>query len=1103
MKPSGGHTIRLTVSDRRKLLRRVGTGGLSLGGMPLSAQAVLALELASAGYRVVWVTDGVATLDVAWKDLQVLSRDFGIEPVRLPEWENWPEDVAVEDRGARHAALHRILQGARLVVSSVPALMQKVPPPHFLREGVIRLRRGLSCDPDRLIRELESRGYEVVPQVSGRMEAARRGGILDLWPAEADTPLRLEFFGDGVESVRTFDPVTQRSVERLPETVILPLADWDTLRREGTDLTAFLEGRVVVLRTDPENLRSAAELYEEAAVEARSMEYIHPLDLLDERFRAVGAAVVEVGEGARYGGRGGDEFLSLGRVEGVPALDRSYLEPDAAEKARTALLEEAARHMRAGWRVVFFFDTGGSLRRFRESRGDWLEQTAADGPGSIACRIGVVSGGFVYGSGRLMVVAESDLYGTPKDRILRMPRRRPPAVGIASPDIWREFQPGDLVVHVDHGIGKYLGLYEIEIHGRQQEVLAVEYAGGSRLFVPVNQAHLLSRYIGVGRTRPELHSLYSRRWQRQKSAAQHAVRDLASEMLQVQAVRQTRRGHAFSEDTVWQREFEAAFPYVETEDQARAVEEVKRDMESPRPMDRLICGDVGYGKTEVAMRAAFKAVMDGKQVAVLVPTTVLAQQHYDTFRQRMAAYPVVIEMLSRFRSPAEQKRIIEALAAGRIDIVIGTHRLLQPDVRFHDLGLVVIDEEQRFGVEHKERLKKMRALVDVLTLSATPIPRTLYLSLTGVRDMSVIETPPQDRLPVETIVTEYDDSVVRRAILRELNREGQVYYLHNRVATIERVARRLRELVPEARIVVAHGRMDEKELADVMHRFVARQADVLVCTTIIESGVDIPNVNTILIDRADRFGMADLYQLRGRVGRYRHQAYAYLLLPRHGRLFHTARRRIRTLQRHTALGAGLKLAMRDLEIRGAGNLLGREQSGHIAAIGFELYCQLLRREVARLKGERIPPLVSVQIMLDFVDVSPRAGERAAAIPHEYVEDERLRLEMYRRLASAVSAAEIQELRQEWRDRFGPLPPAVENLLTLAEVRIAAAERRIDRIQVRDERVIMRRGEEVIKPGRRFPRLPPGPVEVRLRGLLEIIAGCPVPEQNLSVMHRTR
>ncbi|HIE10406.1 MAG TPA: hypothetical protein EYP62_02215, partial [Kiritimatiellae bacterium] len=613
MGASGDDMIRLSASDRRKLLGRLEKGGLLLGGMPLSAQAVLALELAAAGYRVVWVTDGAATLDVAWKDSQVLSRDRGIEPVRLPEWENWPEDVAPEDRGARQAALQKILQGAALVISSVPALMQKLPPPAFVREGAILLRPGARQDPDRLLHHLESRGYEVVPQVSGRMESARRGGIVDVWPAEADMPVRLEFSGEGVESLRTFDPVTQRSVARLTEAVILPLADWEMLRREGTDLVSFVQGKVVVLWSDPERLRCAAERYEEAAVEAGAMEYLRPLELLADRFRAAGAAAVEIGECGRYGNgrRGAGDLFHLEPVDGVPALDRGYLEPDAAEKSRSTLLEEAARRRRDGWRVVFFFDTEGSLRRFRETRGGWLPGKAAEnGGGRTTCRLGVLSGGFVYGGGRLMVVAESDLYGAPKDRILRKPRRRSADAGEAAGGMWREIQPGDLVVHVEHGIGKYLGLYDIEMHGRRQEVLAVEYAGGSRLFVPVNQAHLLSRYVGAGRSRPELHSLYSRRWQRQKSAAQHAVRDLAAEMLQVQALRQARRGHAFSADTAWQRQFEAAFPYVETEDQARAVEDVKRDMESPRPMDRLVCGDVGYGKTEVAMRAAFKAVLD-------------------------------------------------------------------------------------------------------------------------------------------------------------------------------------------------------------------------------------------------------------------------------------------------------------------------------------------------------------------------------------------------------------------------------------------------------------------------------------------------------------
>ncbi len=559
-----------------------------------------------------------------------------------------------------------------------------------------------------------------------------------------------------------------------------------------------------------------------------------------------------------------------------------------------------------------------------------------------------------------------------------------------------------MVVHVQHGIGKFLGLKNLPASSRWQgragtplpavehfqdgahgvtrpteesgtECLVIEYAPARpgdeppKLYVPVSEAYLVGKYVGVGRAHPPLHTLGGTRWARAKEQAERAVRDVAAELLRIQAARETQPGHACKPDTQWQREFESAFIYEETPDQLTAIAETKADQERAKPMDRLICGDVGFGKTEVAIRAAFKCVMDGRQAAILVPTTVLAQQHFNLFRERMADYPVRIELLSRFRTRREQQRVVRDLANGAIDIVIGTHRLIQSDITFKELGLVVIDEEQRFGVLHKEKFKRLRTLVDVLTLSATPIPRTLYLALTGARDMSTIQTPPHDRLPVETIATQYDERVIRDAIQRELDRGGQVFFLHNRVMTIEMMRSKLQTLVPDARIVVGHGQMDADELEEVMTKFVNGEADVLLSTTIIESGLDIPNANTIIIDRADRFGLSDLYQLRGRVGRYKHQAFAYLLLPRHASLLNDVRKRISAIRQYSTLGSGFKIAMRDLEIRGAGNLLGAEQSGHITAVGFELYCQLLKQSVSSLKGEKVKPRVDVRMKLDFLD----------------------------------------------------------------------------------------------------------------------------------------
>jgi transcription-repair coupling factor (superfamily II helicase) len=639
----------------------------------------------------------------------------------------------------------------------------------------------------------------------------------------------------------------------------------------------------------------------------------------------------------------------------------------------------------------------------------------------------------------------------------------------------------------------------------------------------------VSKYVGAGKARPQLNTIGGTRWSKAKQQAENAVRDLAGELLQVQAARESQVGHSFPPDAPWQREFESSFLFEETPDQMKAIIESKKDMESPRPMDRLICGDVGYGKTEVAIRAAFKAVMGGKQVAILVPTTVLAQQHFNTFRERMSDYPVKIDLLSRFRTRRESQKVIENLANGAVDIVIGTHRLLQKDIQFKDLGLVIIDEEQRFGVMHKEKFKMLRQMVDVLTLSATPIPRTLYLALTGARDMSTIETPPQDRLPVETVVTQFDERLIRDVIRREMNRQGQVFFLHNRVTTIDAMAMRLKALVPEARILVGHGQMDPDDLEKVMTSFINGEADVLLSTTIIESGLDIPNANTIIIDRADRFGLSELYQLRGRVGRYKHQAYAYLLLPRHAGLLVDARKRISAIKQYSSLGSGFKIAMRDLEIRGAGNILGPQQSGHITAVGFDLYCQLLKQSVSRLKGEKVKPRIEVEVRLDFIsmnvgeekserktestkpekprfeiniprevatytaaETAEKSGQKSevksasAYIPFNYISESRHRVDMYRKLAQATDKPALENLKKELRDRFGPIPAATELLLQIAELKILASDKSITAIETKDDKLMLTRNNDLIQVGGKFPRLTKKDAKARLNEIKKLL-----------------
>jgi transcription-repair coupling factor (superfamily II helicase) len=657
-----------------------------------------------------------------------------------------------------------------------------------------------------------------------------------------------------------------------------------------------------------------------------------------------------------------------------------------------------------------------------------------------------------------------------------------------------DLEEGDLVVHLQHGIGRYLGLKNLpattaksEIGNRQSQVecLVIEYAPADpaneppKLYVPVSEAHLVSKYVGAGKANPPLNALGGTRWAKAKEQAESAVRDVAAELLRIQAVRESQPGHPCKPDTQWQREFESAFIFEETPDQLKAITETKADQERAKPMDRLICGDVGFGKTEVAIRAAFKCVMDGRQVAILVPTTVLAQQHFNNFRERMADYPVRVELLSRFRTKREQAKVVRDLAAGAVDIVIGTHRIVQEDIAFKDLGLVVIDEEQRFGVLHKEKFKRLRTLVDVLTLSATPIPRTLYLALTGARDMSTIQTPPHDRLPVETIATQYDERLIRDAIQRELNRGGQVFFLHNRVMTIETMRSKLQTLVPDARIVVGHGQMHADDLEEVMTQFVNGQADVLLSTTIIESGLDIPNANTIIIDRADRFGLSELYQLRGRVGRYKHQAYAYLLLPRHARLLTDVRKRISAMKQYSTLGSGFKIAMRDLEIRGAGNLLGAEQSGHITAVGFELYCQLLKQSVGALKGEKVKSRVEVRVALDFLG-------HASHLPEGYVAESHHRIEIYRKLAQATDKAALDSLQKELRDRFGPIPPPVELLLAVGELKILASEKAVTGIEVEKDKLKLTRGGDFITLGGKFPRLSKKEPKARLKEIKRLL-----------------
>jgi transcription-repair coupling factor (superfamily II helicase) len=904
----------------------------------------------------------------------------------------------------------------RLVVVTERVLEEKLPDPEWMRQSLRRIAVGDTRDPLRLVEELVEAGYQSVGTVTERGEVARRGGIVDVFSRQAVFPVRMEWGGDRVESIREIDLHEQTGMGELSSTALFfgqlgeapKTAGWRDYLGEGWGrLSALADG-------------------EEPRLEGSPI-----------RHGFVGEPIREAG-------------LAEARRLRVGAEIRSWL----------------AR----GWAVTVAGANEGESDRLEE----WLHECelSPEEIGRIAFRISRLGQGFAWPEGQWVVLTGAELLGrTETRRTLRKIQAG------AMADRWRRpvFDPGDLklgdyAVHLQHGIGIYEGLGEKP--GGKGQCLLLKYADGARLYVPVEESYLVSRYVGVGRKRPMLDTLGGGRWERAKAKAEKAVEDFAATLLRTAAEREAMPGIAYPPDHEWQTKFEAEFLYEPTQDQVRAVAETKADMERTRPMDRLVCGDVGYGKTEVAIRATFKAVMAGKQVAFLVPTTVLAQQHARTLRERFADWPITVEELSRFRTAGEQGKVIRALAEGGVDVVVGTHRLLSPDVEFKDLGLVVIDEEQRFGVKQKERYKERFRRVDVLTLSATPIPRTLYLAMLGARDLSQIETPPPGRHPIETVVAEYDERLIREWIRRELERGGQVYYLHNRVAALPILAKKVKDLVPGAKVEIAHGQMGESELEEAMGNFVRGKADVLMCTTIVESGLDIPNANTILLDRADRFGLADLYQLRGRVGRAQNRAYALLLVPRERRRGE-AGERVEALQMHGGLGAGYRIAMRDLEIRGAGNLLGTEQSGHVAIIGFELYCRLLRAAVSRMKkgGWRPPP--TVQMRLDFVTLRAAEvgdGVAGAYVPAGYIPEVRERIEAYRLVAEAGKFDELAEVGRVWRDRYGPWPVEAGLLLGFHRVRVAAGLAGVTRLETEGEKIRAWKGLELEMVGTKLPRL---------------------------------
>ena len=1049
------------------------------------AQAFLAAVIASSWHRL--PADDLQDVD---STIWVLCPSVHSQELFYESLVNWQPDAlflpeaelgAVENvlpdpeiAAERLALLMKIGTGPRIIVATRASLDQPAPKRGTLQSAVTQLRCGANLKIEQLIDQLVGSGYERVAQVTTRGQFAVRGGIVDLYSWQAPLPFRLEFFGDQIESLREFDIDIQTSVRDLRSADIL----LETADGQSGFVRDYVAPNHLKIEIEPEVKSNAHVQISEGWIETGPEDFSGAFE------------DCEVGEFAA-----GDLVL--------------------AEAKRAQFLDRLKEWRANNARIVIYFQTEGEIERFRE-----IMAGAIEGVDFVQ---GTLARGLCFPTANIVVLSAAELFGrfaAHARRHLRRAERHRAQIDFS------ELNEGDLVVHLEHGIGKFLGLQKFAVGqahrlpsagetesasgtlaiqqqgGQPQEVLVLEFADEAKLYVPLEQAYLVSRYVGAGKKSPPLSSLGDGKWARAKIKAAASIFDYAGKMLAIQAERQMHPGHAFAPDTKWQAEFEHSFPFRETPDQMKAIIDTKIDMERPRSMDRLICGDVGFGKTEVAVRAAFKAVMNGKQVAVLAPTTVLAQQHFEVFRQRMLDYPVRIEMLSRFRSQSEQKKVLKLLREGGVDIIIGTHRLISGDVVFKELGLVVIDEEQRFGVLHKEKFKELFKLVDVLTLSATPIPRTLYLSLVGVKDMSTIETPPLNRLPVETVVSAYDERIIRAAIDRELERQGQVFFLHNRVATIERARDRIVHLCPQARVEIGHGQMDADELEAVMSRFIAGKIDVLVCTTIIESGLDIPNANTIIIDRADQFGLADLYQLRGRVGRAEHKAYAYLLLPREMMTIGAARKRISAIKQYSSLGAGFRVAMRDLEIRGAGSLLGTAQSGHIVAVGFDLYCQLLKQAVAQLKGDKPRFRLDVDLQLDFVVTNeaefvappkPAVGEAVsvpckipAFIPVTYVSDSALRIRAYRDIAEITSHQQLDRLRRDWRDRFGPFPPAVDNLFALIEIKLAAAKSGVTRVEVRDRKLmLMRHGDFILVAGK-FPRLVAAKIEQQLGEILELI-----------------
>ncbi len=984
---------------------------------------------------------------------------------RLPELDFLPYDgyrlsaisyqMLERLRALSTLALYKDGDKAPLIVTSALAITSKTIPQRDFATACHILKPGMSADPLELLRKWQSMGYEVEDVVEVPGQLGKRGGIVDVFPPCSQSPVRIEFSGNRIESMRCFEPESQRSSGTISSLVVTPAKEFIAIADSSEVVTGsvfdYLGDNALLVLDDPEGIELAITRLNEEAQELRATKvergelpqgFPTPYlgwEELEQQMKVRRCLALETGDVTRSDG----QTLPFVRAQGYGGKLERFL------KATEQMVKQRQR-------VFMVSHQANRLAELLQeedihtSPASQIEQIPP--PGSVTVLQGSLDGGWIMGD-RLTIITDAELFGFVKQprastqRRLSAGKRRLVPRQLFLPQL----VPGDYVVHVDHGIARFHGLTRISSDGIEREYLVLEYAAGDKLYVPTERIDRISRYIGAGDQAPPLSRLRTPEWQRTKKRVKESVAEIARELLELYAARELTPGFAFSADSLWQQELEASFPYVETPDQIEAIMAVKEDMEKAKPMDRLICGDVGYGKTEIALRAAFKAIMANKQVAILVPTTVLAQQHFITFTERLQTFPLRVEMLSRFCPPEKEREILEGLANGTVDMCIGTHRLLQKDITFKDLGLVIIDEEQQFGVVQKEKLKQIRKEVDTLALSATPIPRTLHMSLTGIRDMSIVETPPEERLSIKTYVGAYDDTLVRQVMLRELERNGQVFFVHNRVQSIALVASRLQDLVPEARIAIAHGRMPEEQLEKVMTDFIAGRYDILVTTTIIQLGLDMPNVNTLIIDQADRFGLAQLYQLRGRVGRGINQAYAYFFFNEGKRLTPQAYKRLRTIFEATELSSGFGIAMKDLEIRGAGNLLGVKQSGHIAALGFDLYCQLLAEAVGELKAKQ-----AGEVRKKEIEFTPSISlPLTAHIPEGYVSNLNTRLSLYHKLAKAEHIEEVADIAQELKDRFGALPRPVENLLYMVRIKALAIRSKVSSISTQGRQIVIK------------------------------------------------